>query len=125
MISAHKMIYNIFGSGIYHKPHFIFKSKYQDFYHRNMGLFSGNETRMAGYFMGMHRDLRMRKVFQATISSAEFLSIPTTTKFTKAVKYMHDDKSWERCYIILKILFPYFRVLCLADSNLAGMDKDF
>ena len=25
MISAHKMIYNIFGSGIYHKPHSIFK----------------------------------------------------------------------------------------------------
>ena len=30
MISNHKMIYNIFGSGIYHKPHSIFKSKYQD-----------------------------------------------------------------------------------------------
>ena len=29
MISAHKMIYNIFCSGIYHKPHSIFKSKSQ------------------------------------------------------------------------------------------------
>ena len=28
MISAHNIIYNIFGSGIYHKPHYIFKSKY-------------------------------------------------------------------------------------------------
>ena len=27
MISSHKMIYNIFVSGIYHKPHSIFKSK--------------------------------------------------------------------------------------------------
>ena len=27
MITAHKAIYNLFGSGIYHKPHFIFKSK--------------------------------------------------------------------------------------------------
>ena len=87
------MIYNIFGSGIYHKPHSIFKSKYQDFHKRNIGLFSENETRIVGYFMVMHRDLRMRKVLQATISSAEFLSIPTTTKFTKAVKYIHDDKS--------------------------------
>ena len=25
MIFAHKVIYNIFGSGIYHKPHLIFK----------------------------------------------------------------------------------------------------
>ena len=92
MVSAHKMIYNIFGSGVDHKPHSIFKFKYQDFHKRNIGLFSGNETRMAGYFMGMHRDLRMRKFLQDTIASAEFLRIPTTTKFTKAVKYINDDK---------------------------------
>ena len=122
MISAHKMIYNIFGSGIYQKPHSIFKSKSQDFHKRNIGLFSGNETRMAGYSMGIHRDLRMRKVLQATISSAEFLSIPTTTKFTKSVKYIHDDKSWERCYVLLNI-FLCLRVLRLADSNFSGMDR--
>ena len=27
IIRAHKEIYNLFGSGIYHKPHYIFKSK--------------------------------------------------------------------------------------------------
>ena len=27
MITDHKSIYNLFGSGIYHKPHSIFKSK--------------------------------------------------------------------------------------------------
>ena len=47
MNSAHKMIYNIFGSGIYHKPNSIFKSKSKEFHNRNTGLFSGNETRMA------------------------------------------------------------------------------
>ena len=73
--------------------------------------------------MGIHRDLRMRKVLQAIISSAEFLSITTTTKLTKAVKYIHDDKSWERCYVLLKILFPCLIVIRLADSNLSGMDK--
>ena len=123
MIFTHKMIYNIFGSGIYHKPHAILKSKFQDFHKRNIGLFSGNEIKMAGYFMGIHRDLRMRKVLQATLLSAEFLSIPTTTKFTKAVKYINDDKSWERCYVLIKIIFPCLRVLRLVDSNLAGMDK--
>ena len=106
MISAHKIIYTIFGSGIYHKPHSIFKSKYQDFHKINIGLFSGNETRMDGFFMGMYRDLQMRKVLQSTISSSELLSIPTTAKFTKSVKYIHDDKSWERCYVLLKILHP-------------------
>ena len=92
MISAHNMIYNIFGSGIYHKPHSTFKSKYQEFHNINIGLFSGKETIMDGYFMGIHRDLRMRKVLQDTISSSEFISIPTNTKFTKSVKYINDHK---------------------------------
>ena len=51
MISTHNMIYNIFCSGIYHKPRSIFKSKSQEFHNRNIGLFSLNETIMAGYFM--------------------------------------------------------------------------
>ena len=34
MIYSHKMICNIFGSGIYHKPHSIFKSKSQEFHNR-------------------------------------------------------------------------------------------
>ena len=70
IISSHKMIYNIFSSGIYHKPHSIFKSKYQEFHNRNIDLFSGDETIMSGYFMVMHRDLRMRKFLQDTLSSA-------------------------------------------------------
>ena len=79
MISAHKMIYNIFGSGIHHKPHSVFKSKSQEFHNRNIGLFSGNETKMAGYFMGTNREFRMQKVLKDTISSAEFISIPNNT----------------------------------------------
>ena len=96
MISAHKMIYNIFGCGIYHKPYSISKSKPQKFYNRNIGLFSLNDTRMSGYLEGMHRYLRLRKVIQANISSAEFISIPTNNKFDKAVRYIHDNNSWER-----------------------------
>ena len=77
IILAYKVIYNIFGSGIYHKPHSICKSKNQAFHNKNIGIFSGNDTRMAGYFMGMHRDLRMRKFIQSTTLSAEFNGIPT------------------------------------------------
>ena len=54
MITAHKSIYNLFGSGIYHKPYSIFKSKFYEFHNRKIGLFSGNDTRMAGYFIGIH-----------------------------------------------------------------------
>ena len=33
--------------------------------------------------MGMHRDLRMRKVLQPTVLSSEFISIPTNKNSTK------------------------------------------
>ena len=74
------------------------------------------------YFMGMHRYLRMRKVLQATISSADFISIPTNHKFEKAVRYIHDNNSWERFYLLLNIMFPCIRVICLAYINRVGID---
>ena len=37
-ISAQNMIYIIFGSGIYHKPCYILKFKYQDFHNINIGI---------------------------------------------------------------------------------------
>ena len=70
IITAHKAIYNLFGSGIYHEHHYILKSKYYKFHNRNIGLFSGNDTSMAVYFIGIHRYLRMIKALLATVSSA-------------------------------------------------------
>ena len=61
MITAHKAIYSLFGSGTYHKSNSIFKSKSYEFHNRNIGLFSGNDTIMAGYLIVIHRDLRIRK----------------------------------------------------------------
>ena len=54
IITAHKAIYNLFGSGMCHKLHYIFKSKSYEFHSRKIVLFSVNDTRMAGYFIGMH-----------------------------------------------------------------------
>ena len=123
MISSHKMIYNIFDSGIYHKPHYIFKYEYQELQNRNIDLFSGNETRMDGYFMGMHIDLRIWKLLQANISSAEFIIIPTNNKFDKSVRYIHDNKSWEMCYVLHRIIFYCLIVLHLAYSNTSVTEK--
>ena len=47
------------------------------------------------------------------------------SKLSKVVSYIKDKKSWKRIYVLLKILFPCLRVLCLADSNKSGMDKVF
>ena len=124
-ITAHKAIYNLFGSGIYHKPHSIFKTKSYEFHNRNIGLLSGNYTRMAGYLIGIHRYLCTRKALPATFSSAEFNTMSLNPKISKVVLYIQDNKSWDRIYELLKILFPCLRVLRLADISKSGMDKVF
>ena len=118
-------IYNLFGSGIYQKSHSIFKSKPYDFQNRSIGLFSGNDTRMASHLLGMHRDMRMIKSLIATFSSAEFNTMSLNSKPSKLLSYIQDNKSWESTYVLLKIPSPCLRVLCLAESNKAGMDKVF
>ena len=85
MITAHKAIYKLFGSGIYHKHHYIFKSKSYEFHNRNIGLFSENDTRMTAYFIGMHRALGMRKSLLTTFSSAEFNTMSLNSKLSKVV----------------------------------------
>ena len=80
---------------------------------------------MAGYFIGIHRYLRMRKSLLATVSSAEFSTMSLNSKLYKLVSYIQDNKSWEKIYVLLKLLFPCLRVICLSDSNKTGADKVF
>ena len=42
---------------------------------------------------------------QSNILSSWFISIPTSKKFKNAVRYIHNNKSWKRCYVLLKIFF--------------------
>ena len=102
MITAHKAKYNLFGSGTYHKHHSIFKSKLYEFHNRSIGLFSVDDTRMAGYFIGMHRYFLMRKALLTTVSSTGFSTMALNSKLSKVVSYIQDKKIWERIYVLLK-----------------------
>ena len=83
MITYHKAIYNLFGSGMYHKPNSIFESKSYEFHNRNIGIFSGNDTSMSSYLIGIHRYFRMRKTLLATVSSSEFNTMAMNSKLSK------------------------------------------
>ena len=53
----------------------------------------------------------MRKLLLATASSVELNSMIINSNFSKVVSYIQDNKDWERCYVILKIIvlvFCYF-----------------
>ena len=91
MITDHNAIYKLFGYGIYQKPHYIFKSKAYEFYSRKIGLFSGNYTRMTGYFIVIHRDMRIRKEL-----IAQFI-MKNSTLF-------HSTHNFPKKYHILKII---------------------
>ena len=100
MVTAHKVIYKLFGSGIYPKPHSILKSEPYEFHNRNIGLFSVNDTSMDVYFIGMHRNLCMRKSLLATFSYVEFNTMSLNSKLSKVVSYIQGNKYWERIYVI-------------------------
>ena len=80
---------------------------------------------MAGYFVGIHRDMRMRKVLLDTCYSTEFNTISLNSKLSKVVSYIKDNKAWKRNYVLLKLLFPCLWVLSIVDSNKSVMDKVF
>ena len=62
LILKQKRRYNTFGSGAIHGAHAIFKMQAKLFNKgKDIGLLRAADTRMAGYFMAMHRDLRMRR----------------------------------------------------------------
>ena len=106
VIIYHKAIYNLFGSCAYQKPHYILKLKLYGFHNRNIGLFSKNNTRMAVYFIGMHRDMIIIKSLLVTVSSAELNSMVLNSKLSKVVSYIQDNKYWDRIYVFNN--FPLF-----------------
>ena len=78
---------------------------------------------MDGYFVGMHRDLRVRKALLSTSSSAEFNTTSLNSKLYKVVSYIQYNKAWERIYVLLKIIFPCLWFLHLSDIKISVMYK--
>ena len=77
---------------------------------------------MDDYFIGIHRYISMIKALLATVSSTEFNIMSLNSKLSKVVSYIQDIKSWEKIYVILRLIFPFLRVLRIAYSNKEGME---
>jgi hypothetical protein len=75
-IVRHRFIYRVFGSGAMHSPYVLFQRHARAFNNgRPIGLLRESYTRMAGYFMAMHRDLRLKQALQATAAGSDFISL--------------------------------------------------
>lgn len=124
LIQQQKRRYNTFGSGAIHGAHAIFSVQAKLFNGgKDLGLLRAADTRMAGYFMAMHRDLRQKKALESTVTSAAFRDLQLKPFAQKAADEVGDKDMWKRMYWLLRVLFPALRILRLADSNSPGMDK--
>ena len=63
---------------------------------------------MVGYFIGMHRYLRMRKALLATVSSSEFSTMTLNSKLPNVVSCIPGNQAWDRIYVLFKIFFLVF-----------------
>lgn len=81
---------------------------------------------MAGYFMALHRLLRLKDPLRATVNGIEFKRLNRTEKFVKkVVDAINDDEFWQAIYFILRAVYPALRVLRLADRSKPGTDRLF
>jgi hypothetical protein len=77
---------------------------------------------MAGYFMAMHRDLRLKQALQATVAGSDFISLKIS-KSKDPTATIRDELEYQHVFHLLRATFPTLMILRLADSNKPGMDQ--
>ena len=82
------------------------------------------DTRMAGYFYAFHRMLRLKDPLVATINSIAFKDYEKKKKKLRDIgAVLNNNDFWIALFEVTRAVFPLLRVLRLADSSKAGMDK--
>jgi hypothetical protein len=122
-IVRHRFIYRVFGSGAMHSPYALFQRHARAFNNRRpIGLLRASDTIMAGYFMAMHRDLRLKQALQATAEGRYFISLKIS-KSKDPTATIRDELEYQHVFHLLRATFSALMILRLADSNKPGMGQ--
>jgi hypothetical protein len=122
-IFHHPFVYHVFGSGAIHSPCALFQKHARSFnIGHATGLLRAYDTRMTGYFMAMHRDLRLKGALQATVAGSDFVSLKVNS-FKDPTDTIQDKNEWRRLCYLLQTTLPDLMVLILADGNNPAMDN--
>ena len=82
---------------------------------------------MAGWIIAFHCLMRLKEPLISTVSCAEWhnYKFGSSNKKKKDAPnhIVNDPKFWQEVCILVQAMYPVLRVLRLADSNSAGMDK--
>jgi hypothetical protein len=76
---------------------------------------------MAGHFIAFLRFLRLKEAMLSTLSSAEFLQLDGLDK--PLMRILKNDTLYKMMAVLCQAVFPQLRILRLADSKVARMDK--
>jgi hypothetical protein len=121
-ITLYRKAYSWFGSGARHAPYAIFSKHCKKFNGgRGIRLIRAADTRMAGHFIAFLRFLRLKEAMLSTLSSAEFLQLDGLDK--PLMRILKNDTLYKMMAVLCRAVFPQLRILRLADSKVAGMDK--
>ena len=125
LIIFYRKIYSVFRNGLTKGPYAIFMehAKLENF-GRPIGLIRPAETRFAGFFLALHRMLRLKTALQQTVLSQPFQDANVTDK-EWIVHAISRPEMWFKVYHLLKALFPMLQLLRVADSKEPGMDKAY
>jgi hypothetical protein len=77
---------------------------------------------MGGYFMVMHRDLRLKQALQATVAESDFISLKISKSKdpTATIRY---ELEYQRVFHLLRATFPTLMIPQLTDSNKPAIDQ--
>jgi hypothetical protein len=121
-ILLHSFIYRVFGYVAMHSLYALFQRHARAFNNgRPIGILRASYTRMTGYFMTMHRDLRLKQALQSTMAGSDFISLKIS-KSKDPTATIRDELEYQRVFHLIRATFPALMILRLADSNKPGMD---
>ena len=128
LIRKYRILYHIFGSGSHHGPYAYFQETAKDYNNgRAIGLIKPADTQMAGYYIAFHRLCRLKEPMISCVHSVKWrdykFGAGSSLKKSSVESIVEDPLFWKELHTITQAMFPVLKSLCLADSNLPGMDK--
>ena len=79
-------------------------------------------SRMASYFYGFHKDLRLKASYQASVTDPAYIDAKPKDG-SLITRIVNDEFRWKQVYLLLRMVWPLLKLLRLADSHTPPMSK--
>lgn len=81
-------------------------------------MMRASPTRMGGWFIADHKDLRLKKPLQAALKSVAYTSLEIDARSDSEVQdIVFSDFKWKTKFLVVRAVFPLLCFLRLVDSN--------